>query len=64
MVDDGRGIIILVEAAGESALLGVQGRDGIGVVGSPPTYTAWEGSRRDTTLEEHGPPWKDTNLED
>ena len=53
--DEGRGIIIPVEAASESTVFRVLGVYGDGVSGSPPIDSAQEGAGRETALGYHGP---------
>ena len=60
--DDGRGTILPVETASVITVFIVWEGDGVGVAGSPPTYTAREGNRGETTLGYHAPLWIATHL--
>ena len=54
-VDDGHGAIIPGEAEIHSAVFGVWGGNGNGVINSPSTEAAWEGIGRWVALGDHRP---------
>ena len=62
--DDGSRAFLPVEAAGVGTVHGVRGGDGARVAGGPSIEAAWEGSRWETELGNHGPRKGDKYLQD